>query len=205
MDETWSFVRKKEDHRAPEFNSRCGKHVAFDPEHRLVLSVVNGKRSQRHVRRRLCDVERVMCAAVEHDRRVPCLQNRDSFRLREQARRAVIPGAVHEFSTGIALRHGPQDAQERDSGEGGGTTAMWNPGAMVPSSRRPRSIATSTPPLLIGARTTERRETPIVSARTGRSTKPSPRVPCTRATSADRYERYGEKMETATIRKELRP
>ena len=94
MDETWLFVLTKEDHRAPEFNSRCGKHVAFDPEHRLVLSVVNGKRSQRHVRRRLYDVERVMCAAVEHDRRVPCLQNRASFRLREQARRAApsFPG-----------------------------------------------------------------------------------------------------------------
>ena len=53
MDEKWSFVLKKEAHCDPEYNDRCGDnwdHVAFDPENRLVLSVVNGKRSQLHVR-----------------------------------------------------------------------------------------------------------------------------------------------------------
>ena len=53
MDEKWSFVQKKEAHCAPEESARRGDnwdHVAFDPEHRLVLSVVNGKRSHLHVR-----------------------------------------------------------------------------------------------------------------------------------------------------------
>ena len=47
MDEAWSFVAKKEkncdddepDHR---FRGDCRDHVAFDPEHRLVVSVVPG-------------------------------------------------------------------------------------------------------------------------------------------------------------------
>lgn len=77
MDEKWSFVLKKEDRRDPKFNDRCGDnwdHVAFDPEHRLVLSVVNGKRSQRHVRRLLDDVKRIM------GDRIPRLITTDEFR-----------------------------------------------------------------------------------------------------------------------------
>ena len=77
MDEKWSFVLKKEDHCDPEFNSRCGDnwdHVAFEPENHLVLSVVNGKRSQRHVRRLLRDVKRIM------QDRVPRLLTTDEYR-----------------------------------------------------------------------------------------------------------------------------
>jgi IS1 family transposase len=77
MDEKWSFVLKKEDHCDPGFNSRCGDnwdHVAFDPENRLVLSVVNGKRSQRHIRRLLRDVKRIM------QERVPRLITTDEYR-----------------------------------------------------------------------------------------------------------------------------
>lgn len=67
MDEKWSFVFKKEGHCDPERNSRCGDnwdHVAFDPENRLVLSVVNGKRSHLHIRQLLCDVKRIMRGGV---------------------------------------------------------------------------------------------------------------------------------------------
>jgi IS1 family transposase len=63
MDEKWSFVRKKEAHCAPGADARCGDnwdHVALDPENRLVLSVVNGKRSHKHVRRLLRDVKHIM-------------------------------------------------------------------------------------------------------------------------------------------------
>ena len=47
MDEKWSFVAKKEkncDEDDPEdqFQGDCWDHVAFDPEHRLVVSVVSG-------------------------------------------------------------------------------------------------------------------------------------------------------------------
>ena len=47
MDEKWSFVAKKEkncDEDDPEdqFQGDCCDHVAFDPEHRLVVSVVPG-------------------------------------------------------------------------------------------------------------------------------------------------------------------
>jgi IS1 family transposase len=53
FDEKWSFVAKKQkqcDPSQPE-DARCGDcwdHVAFDPEHRLVVSVVVGKRTEAH-------------------------------------------------------------------------------------------------------------------------------------------------------------
>lgn len=55
FDEKWSFVRKKQD-RCEEDNpadARQGDnwdHVAFDPEHRLVVTVTPGKRTARNCR-----------------------------------------------------------------------------------------------------------------------------------------------------------
>jgi len=94
MDEKWSFVLKKEDHCDQRLESRCGDnwdHVAFDPEHRLVLSVVNGKRGQRHVRRLLHDVRRIM------GHRLPRLITTDEYRvykteiLRAYGIKTVVP------------------------------------------------------------------------------------------------------------------
>lgn len=50
FDEKWAFVGKKEEHcnRDDRGDDECGDnwdHVAFDPEHRLVLAVVPGKRT----------------------------------------------------------------------------------------------------------------------------------------------------------------
>ncbi len=49
MDEKWSFVGKKEknsdDDPGDRFRGNCWDHVAFDPEHRLVLAVVPGERT----------------------------------------------------------------------------------------------------------------------------------------------------------------
>ena len=50
LDEKWAFVYKKQDQCDPEDRADhtagdCWDHVAFDPEHRLVLGVVFGKRS----------------------------------------------------------------------------------------------------------------------------------------------------------------
>jgi transposase-like protein len=52
MDEAWSFVAKKEkncddDEPADRFRGDCWDHVAFDPEHRLVVSVVPADRAGR--------------------------------------------------------------------------------------------------------------------------------------------------------------
>jgi IS1 family transposase len=61
LDEKWAFVRKKQancDPAEPRDKQRCGDcwdHVAFDPEHRLVVSVVPGKRSLENVRKLLKD------------------------------------------------------------------------------------------------------------------------------------------------------
>jgi hypothetical protein len=53
FDEKWSFVAQKEKHGRPD-DPLAGEegdhwdHVAFDPEHRLVVSVVPGKRTATH-------------------------------------------------------------------------------------------------------------------------------------------------------------
>src|SRR3954468_10440743 len=62
MDEKWSFVAKKEkncDEDDPEdqFRGDCWDHVAFDPEHRLVVSVVPGERTAESVRGLVGDVK----------------------------------------------------------------------------------------------------------------------------------------------------
>lgn len=54
FDEKWSFVGKKEKHCDPDKAEDAQQgdnwdHVAFDPEHRLVLSVVPGKRTEEKV------------------------------------------------------------------------------------------------------------------------------------------------------------
>jgi IS1 family transposase len=51
LDEKWSFVFKKQKHCSPDdpADAQCGDcwdYVAFDPEHRLVVSVVVGKRTE---------------------------------------------------------------------------------------------------------------------------------------------------------------
>ena len=56
MDEKWSFVFKKRGHCCPEELQQegvgdCWDHIAFDPEHRLMLGVVIGRRSQSHVQK----------------------------------------------------------------------------------------------------------------------------------------------------------
>jgi IS1 family transposase len=55
LDEKWSFVAKKQKHCGPDApeDARCGDcwdYVALDPEHRLVVSVVVGKRTQENAR-----------------------------------------------------------------------------------------------------------------------------------------------------------
>src|SRR3954453_22546670 len=62
MDEEWAFVAKKEkncDEDDPEdqFRGDCWDHVAFDAEHRLVVSVVPGERTAESVRGLVGDVK----------------------------------------------------------------------------------------------------------------------------------------------------
>lgn len=78
LDEKWSFVGKKEKHCDPQnpadqWRGDNWDHVALDPEHALVLAVVNGKRSQVLVRRVLEMVDRIL------EKRVPRLITTDEF------------------------------------------------------------------------------------------------------------------------------
>lgn len=60
LDERWSFVFKKEAHCDPE-EDECGDnwdHTAIDPESRLLLALVCGKRSAAHCVRVVNDVKR---------------------------------------------------------------------------------------------------------------------------------------------------
>jgi IS1 family transposase len=61
FDEKWSFVAKKEGHRAPGDAPEWGDawdHTAVDPEHRLLLAVVPGKRTLENCRRIVGEVQR---------------------------------------------------------------------------------------------------------------------------------------------------
>jgi IS1 family transposase/transposase-like protein len=78
MDEKWSFVAKKEkncDQDDPEdrFRGDCWDHVAFDPEHRLVVSVVPGERTAESVQELVSDVKERL------DGRVPELITTDEY------------------------------------------------------------------------------------------------------------------------------
>src|SRR5450759_5020457 len=68
MDEKWSFVRKKEKNcQEGEADQRCGDnwdHVAFDPEHRLVLATVPGKRSAEKVQELVAEVKERLAGRV---------------------------------------------------------------------------------------------------------------------------------------------
>lgn len=62
MDEMWSFVAQKEkncdeDDPGDRFRGDCWDHVAFDPEHRLVVSVVPGERTAESVQELVNDVK----------------------------------------------------------------------------------------------------------------------------------------------------
>ena len=84
MDEAWSFVAKKEkncDEDEPEdrFRGDCWDHVAFDPEHRLVVSVVPGERTAESVQELVSDVKERL------DGRVPGLITTDEYSAYEGA------------------------------------------------------------------------------------------------------------------------
>ena len=60
FDEKWAFVGKKEKHCDPDDPADATQgdnwdHVAFDPEHRLVVSVVPGKRTSENTRQLVQD------------------------------------------------------------------------------------------------------------------------------------------------------
>lgn len=92
MDEKWSFVFKKQDRRNPEpsvdhASGDCWDHVAFDPEHQLVLGVVFGKRSATKI---LCLLKQVKAQLQD---RVPRLVTSDEFASYATVLKQVWPDA----------------------------------------------------------------------------------------------------------------
>jgi IS1 family transposase len=94
MDEKWAFVAKKEkncDKDDPEdrFCGDCWDHVAFDPEHRLVVSVVPGERTAETAQELVTDVKARLGG------RTPALITTDEY--------APYKGAILEaFGTEVA-------------------------------------------------------------------------------------------------------
>ena len=133
MDEKWSFVAKKEkncDEDDPEdrFRGDCWDHVAFDPEHRLVVSVVPGERTAESVQELVGDVKERL------DGRAPELITTDEYSAYEGAileafgtevvpPRTGKPGRprkpVQGGAGGAELCHGAQDPEEGPGGGGG--------------------------------------------------------------------------------------
>lgn len=84
FDEKWEFVYKKQRHcdDGDPLDRRCGDqwdHVALDPEHRLVIDVVCGKRTAKRVR------QLVKAAHQRTGRRLPRLITTDEYRPYKQA------------------------------------------------------------------------------------------------------------------------
>jgi len=70
MDEDWSFVYKKEAHCDPEepADLHCGDdwdHTAVDPESRLLLSLVPGKRTVENCQKLVDEVQRRTCGRTD--------------------------------------------------------------------------------------------------------------------------------------------
>jgi IS1 family transposase len=84
LDEKWSFVYKKEqncdaDNPADARRGDNWDHVALDARHKLVLAVVNGKRTMRNTKRLL----RLTAKRLQH--RVPRLITSDEYKPYQEA------------------------------------------------------------------------------------------------------------------------
>jgi len=69
FDEKWAFVCKKQEHCGSQADGWCGDswdHVAFDPEHRLVISVVPGKRTAENCRKLIEEFRRRTQGRIMH-------------------------------------------------------------------------------------------------------------------------------------------
>lgn len=93
LDEKWAFVLKKQDHcdlENPDDHAAgdCWDHVAFDPEHRLVLGVVFGKRSGTKILTLLKQVNEQL------EGRVPRLVTSDEFSAYATVLKLVWPEAA---------------------------------------------------------------------------------------------------------------
>ena len=120
MDEAWSFVAKKEKHcdgddPADRFRGDCWDHVAFDPEHRLVVAVVPGEPTAESVDELVGDVKGRLggrAPAPDHDRRVFGLRGGDPGGVRRGGGAAADrpAGAAAEAlqggGRGVELCHG---------------------------------------------------------------------------------------------------
>jgi IS1 family transposase len=104
FDEKWDFVGKKERHCEPQEATAgdCWDHVALDPESRLVVSLVVGKRTAEATHRLVADFHR------RTGGRIPWLMTSDEY--------PVYADAIRRTYGQGARPHGPADRGDRGRG-----------------------------------------------------------------------------------------
>jgi IS1 family transposase len=109
FDEKWAFVGKKQRHCRPD-DARCGDcwdHVALDPESRLVVSLVVGKRTDEATRALVLDFRRRTGSRVLRlmtSDEYPAYEQaiRDAYGVRVTPRRTGRPGRPRRAYTAVA-------------------------------------------------------------------------------------------------------
>lgn len=107
LDEKWAFVYQKQKHcdledPADHHAGDCWDHVCFDPEHRLVLGVISGKRSGSLV------LELVKKVRQQLQERVPRLVTSDEFGPYAQAIDLVFRQPPRPLPSGQGRKRAPQ-------------------------------------------------------------------------------------------------
>ena len=188
FDEKWSFVGKKEKHCDPADpdDAKQGDnwdHVALDPEHRLVVSVVPGKRTVENVE-----------ALVE------------DFKERTEGRpmNLITSDEYKPYRGAILKAYGEEIVPERTGKPGRPKAVYYEPSpdlryATVHKTREKGRVAKIDLRVVFGtvaAGTAGRPARAIASRRTGRSMKRSPTSRCTPTTSAGPCEHCVNEVQT---------
>ena len=128
FDEKWDFVGEKERNRTDgeTHAGDCWDHVARDPESRLVVSLVVGKRTTEATRELVEDFHRRTGGradpAIDHVGRVPRVRGRDSHGVQSRGDAAADgdAGSAAESVPGVAgggdVRDGARGEGEQSSG-----------------------------------------------------------------------------------------
>lgn len=144
FDEKWSFVGKKEKHcdrtnPDDDLLGDCWDHVAFDPEHRLVVSLVVGRRTEGLTQLLVEDFhERTegrlmnLMTSDEHPAYASAILN--TYGVEQSPKRTGKGGrpakGKKQGAERVGIRDGPQDAGEGPGGEGRATPGVWDGGGV---------------------------------------------------------------------------
>ena len=139
FDEKWAFVYQKERPCDParlgdRRRGENGDHVAFDPQHRLVLDVVPGKRHQRQIRTLVQAAQRrtggrMMRLLTRDESRAYRTEILSTYGVQEKVIRTGKPGRPRTLRTirppNVRYATDTQNAPQRTGGQGRTPPAVW--------------------------------------------------------------------------------